>query len=107
MDTEDEIRPGDVVVHFDGAGSHKAIVLKVKSDPERALCLFFTSSPNWGVVSRRATREEIALVGLVERRETYLASAIRPLADLNKVGLTFPEHRVPSLLMEFYQERPG
>lgn len=103
---ETELKPGDVVVHGDGNATHKAILLKLKSTPDRALCLFFTSNPEWGVVSRRATKDEIALVALVERRETYLTSAIRPVEDLSPTGLTFPEHRIPELLMEFFQELP-
>lgn len=88
----------DVALHDDG-GQHMAVILEIADDVCEAV--FFTSSPFWAPNSRRATREELALVGYVSTRPTYLAYVSRPCWDFTPLGRTFPEHRVAALLQEF------
>lgn len=98
-----ELRAGSIAHHVDGK-HHMAIVLHVSN--QHAWAVFLTSNPSWGIKVRRATKDELALVGFVSRRPTYLSSVVRPRDDLEATDLEFPEHRVKDLLVEFFGGTP-
>lgn len=96
-----EIKAGMVALHHDQDGEHFVIVLEPWGR-DRVACLFFTSSPNFGKVNRRATKEEIALAGFVTSKVTYLAGCVRDTADMDATGKSFSKERTSALCAEFF-----
>jgi hypothetical protein len=97
-----EFAPGEVVYHADGYGFHPAVLLATRGDEH--LLLFLTSNPDWNPFCRRLGRDEAALTGVPIKRATYFAPVVRR-GDISPSGVSFPSHRVASLLAEFFPER--
>jgi hypothetical protein len=94
-----DVQVGDVVVHQDHEGHHFAVILDIP-DEVSAWAVFF-SGKVYGKVSRRATKDELALAGFVHTKTTYLNLVYRHILDFHKHGVSFPEHRVLKLRKEF------
>lgn len=92
------VSSGDVSLHNDG-DRHWAVVLDVQGDECEAL--FFTSNPDWGTYTRRATKDEMALAGFINSRPTYLAYVVRSCWDFSPRGIRFSEDRIEALKQEF------
>jgi hypothetical protein len=96
-----DVQVGDVVIHNDHEGNHFAIILEIPD--EVSAWALFLSSKVWGKVSRKATKDELALVGFVSTNGTYLNLAYRHILDFYRHGISFPEHRTQKLRQEFLQ----
>jgi hypothetical protein len=96
------IVPGAVTHHADGAGgAHQALVLDIEYQSCKAL--FCTSHPGWNSKSRKATQDELALMGFQSSTTTWLAPVVRPLNEFSlDVRATFPDHRIETLRQEFF-----
>lgn len=94
-----EVLVGSVVIHQDERGEHIAILLDM--DNQYAIALFFSSIP-YGMGSREATKEEMALAGFVYTKQTFLCLVHRQVNEFYPhQGLDFPAHRVQDLRKEF------
>ena len=94
-----EVLVGSVVAHRDEGGEHIALILDL--DAQYAIALFF-GSYGYGMDSRLATVEEMALAGFVYTRETFLCLVHRQTNEFYPhQGLEFPAHRVQDLRKEF------
>ncbi len=96
--------PGRVAVHNDEFGQHYAVILEIVGVECKAL--FFTSNSHWGSMSRRATKDELAMAGFVYSRTTYLAYVVRSIWDFYATDLSFPSHWLQSLRHEFVKDKP-
>ena len=94
----EELKPGSVVIHEDSGGHHFAIILKIKDSYADVL---FLSSKGIGRQYRQATKDELALMGYVYSKKTYLCLVTRPVYELYSKKLDFPEYRVQDLIQEF------
>ena len=94
-----EVLVGSVVVHQDERGEHVAILLDL--DDQYAMALFF-SSVAYGIGSREATVEEMALAGFVYTKQTFLCLVHRQANEFYPhQGVEFPAHRIQTLRREF------
>jgi hypothetical protein len=100
---DEEVVAGSVARYIDGDSEHWSIVLKVNPNGD-AVCLFFSSKPEWSKSYRKATKEEIALAGFIFSKSTYLASAVRPINCFISTGLKFPLDRCEELYAEFFKK---
>jgi hypothetical protein len=99
-----DLAPGMVAVHNDEFGQHHAVILEIEGAECKAL--FFTSNSHWGAMSRRATKDELAMAGFVYSRTTYLTYVTRSVWDFHVTDLSFPKHWIQSLRQEFVQGKP-
>ena len=98
-----EVLVGSVVIHQDDRGEHIALILDL--DDQYTMALFF-SSLAYGMRSRLATLEELALAGFVYTKQTFLCLVHRQTNEFYPhQGLEFPAHRIQELRMEFGIER--
>jgi len=98
-----EVQVGSVVIHQDNRGEHIAILLDL--DAQYAMALFF-SSVAYGLCSREAALEELALAGFVYTKQTFLCLVHRQANEFYPhQGLEFPAHRVQALRKEFGIDR--
>jgi hypothetical protein len=97
------LAPGVIAIHNDEFGQHHAVILDIEGAECKAL--FFTSNSHWGLMSRRATKDELAMAGFVYSRPTYLAYVVRSIWDFHSTGLIFPKHWIQSLKQEFVRNK--
>jgi hypothetical protein len=102
-----ELKIGSVAMHEDYGIQHMSIVLNIQQNG-RVPCLIFTSLPEWKRKTTRkhrlATKEEIALAGMVITKPTYLTSSIKYVQEFCPTGAEFPIHRVKDLYLEFFPD---
>lgn len=105
---QDIIRKGIVARHVTNGHEHMSIIFQIRKNGS-VPCVFFTSKPEWvrGSAkrkSRKATKEEIALAGMVTSKETYLTSAVRHVSEFFPTGTDFPPDRLSKMYEEFFQD---
>lgn len=94
-----DLVPGAVVLHTDGEGHHKAVLLRDLGNGLWAM-LFYTTHPYWSAWYRLATTEERAFARVRSSKRTFLAYAERSVNELSLLGASFPQHRTEALLRE-------
>ena len=95
----DDISQGRIALFDDKGKTHLAIILDVYENACSAL--FLTSKTKWTKNCRRATNEELALLGTPSKNTTYLTRVIRPLPGFISKHATFPIERIELLKQEF------
>jgi len=96
-----DLEPGTVAYFSDGQKAHSGIILSLSQDKRDAWTLFLTSNPLWNRKARQATKDEIALCGFPQSRETFLAPVVRPVLDASASDVKYPDARVADLKSEF------
>ncbi len=101
----EEIVVGSIAIHQDESKNHIALVLDM--DDQYTLALFF-SSVAYGIRSREATTDELALAGFAYTKQTFLCLVHRLTNEFyHHQGLTFPDYRVQDLRREFGIDKPS
>src|SRR5271157_2132350 len=96
-----DIEPGTVAFFSDGQKSHSGIVLSLSQAGRDAWTLFLTSNSLWNRKARLATKDEVALCGFPQSKETFLAPVVRPVMDASASDIKYSDARVEELKIEF------
>lgn len=102
----EKLKPGMVGIYQDDNGGHHAIIIntdKRRLNDGDARILFLTSKDTWNPRCRKATKEELSLLGRPNwGYENYFAPVVRPVEYFEPFGFDFPKHRVKELAAEFW-----
>lgn len=95
-----KLKSGDIVMYADKYGQHTAIV--INPGEYKTVFIFITSNPLWSNLSRKMSKDELALLGYPDRgKVSYFVPVSRYNEFAVSLGRSFPSHRVVKLKEEF------
>lgn len=95
---------GRVAIHDDGDKRHLSIILNVHDKSCDAI--FFTSNSLWSFC-RKATNEELAMVGFVTKRKTYLAWVNRSINEFYGKDILISSEQLKRLKKPKFFKKPN